>query len=94
MTFVVSYSTIVTAEFIINSTAKGCFLVLRSEDRSPDEFRAFLRSQPNSPLTGLIDDLLPSVYSILVYDLEESGLPNGNPAYEQHNKITVERTGI
>ena len=91
---VVDSSTIVTAEFIVNSTARGCFLVLKSEDGSPDEFRALLRSHPNSPLMGTIDDFLPSVYSIFVYDLEESGLPNGNPAYEQYNKITVERTGI
>ena len=93
MVVVDSNSINVTGEFITNSTARGCFLVLRSEDGSPDAFRALLRSQPDSALMGTIDDLVSSTYTLLVYDLEQSGLPNIHPAYEVNNNFTVNRTG-
>ena len=81
------------AKLIINSSARGCFIALLSEDGSPDEFRAFLRSQHNSVLMGTIENLLPSTYTILVYDIEENGVPNRNPAYELSNGVVINTTG-
>ncbi|CAI8035406.1 hypothetical protein GBAR_LOCUS19876 [Geodia barretti] len=82
---------IVTVNFIANTTATGCFIVLQSEDGSPDEFRALLRPESETTLVATIDSVPPSTYTMLFYDLEQDGLPNSNVAYER-SKITVDGT--
>ncbi|CAI8033355.1 hypothetical protein GBAR_LOCUS18816, partial [Geodia barretti] len=84
---------IVTAEFLKNTTARGCFVVLQSGNESTaDVFRALLRPGPNTTLlTSTISDTPSSTYRALFYDLEEDGLPNRSPAYEPNNVITVNR---
>ena len=86
---------IVTAEFVKNTTARGCFVVLQSENEyTADVFRALLRPGPNTTLlTSTISDAPSSTYRALFYDLEQDGLPNRSPAYEPNNVITVNRNG-
>ena len=73
----------VTGVFAADSAAKGLFVVLTSEDDSPDEFRAVLREgQGDSGIT-----VPPSTYTLLVYDLEENALPNENTAFVSSEKI-------
>ena len=81
---------IVTEEFVTNSPARGCFILLQSEDGSPDVFIALLR--PGSDNTT-ISNIPPSTYSVIFYDLEQNGLPNERPALEPNNTVTVEGTG-
>ena len=83
---------LVTVEFITSTTARGCFMVLESEDGSPDEFRALLRTDSSTTLVTTIDNVPPSTYTPLFYDLEQDGLPNMNLAYEQSTIVTVDRT--
>ena len=72
--------------FVADSTAKGVFVVLQSDDGSGDEFRTVLREgQGESAIT-----VPPSTYTLLVYDLEENALPNENAAFISSEKITVE----
>ena len=76
-----------------NSKAKGCFVVLLSEDGHPDVFRALLR--PNNSSTNLsstISNIPPSTYTVLVYDLEQNLLPGHNPARELANIVNVAGT--
>ena len=77
-----------TVEFIENTTAKGCFIVLQNSPMSPDMFVAVPRSQSS------IENIPASMYSLaFVYDLEQDGMPNRSPAYEQTNTITVSGKG-
>ena len=83
-----------TGEFIENTTAEGCFVVLQCEYRNPDVFRALLL--PNNSSTyvkSTIHDVVSSTYHTLVYDLEEDGLPNSHPAVEQNTTVTVTGNG-
>ena len=82
-------------EFIKNTTAKGCFIVLQCDYGSPDLFRALLLPDTFSTFVeSIITNIPPSTYHMLVYDLEEDGLPNSIPAVEQNNnKIDVEGEG-
>ena len=48
-----------------------------------------MRSESNMTLT----DILPSTYLAVFYDLEENGLPNMSPAFEQRKRLTVEAGG-
>ena len=83
----------VTGEFIQNTTAKGCFVVLQSEYGSLDVFRALMLPDDSTSVAGIITNISSSTYHMLVYDLEEDGLPNRIPAVEQNNSVTVEGEG-
>ena len=76
----------VTAEFVENTTAKGYFLVLCNTSGPPDTFIAVTKPAP-------IENIPASIYILLLYDLEEDGLPNMNPAYEHNNSISVHGEG-
>ena len=76
----------VTMEFIENTTANGCFIVLQNSPVSRDMFVAVSRSQSS------IENIPASMYAVLFYDLEQDGIPNTSPAYEQTN-ITVSGKG-
>ena len=73
----------ITVEFIENTTAKGCFIVLQNSPVSPDMFVAVPLSQSS------IENIPASMYSVFVHDLEQDGTPNTSPAYEQTNYIAV-----
>ena len=78
----------ITGHFVRNSPAKGLFLALHSDNGSPDEFRALLRDGQEESLIKNIA-LPPSSYCVTVYDLEESVLPNPNPAIILGCQLTV-----
>jgi hypothetical protein len=83
-----------TGEFIENTTAQGCFVVLQCEYRNPDVFRALLLPDDfSTSVQSTIHDVISSTYNMLVYDLEEDGLPNSHPAVEQNTTVTVARNG-
>ena len=69
----------VSAEFITNTAAQGSFIVLQSDDGSPDQFRILLRDESKLTVSDRIT-VPPSSYSVYVYDLEEDGLPHTEPA--------------
>ena len=68
----------VMKEFIVNSPAQGCFIVVKSQSPSPDQMMAVLNTSAPAEVTGLE----PNIYDILVYDVEETGLPNETPAVQ------------
>ena len=85
----------VTAGFVANTTANGCFVVLQSKKGSPDVFRALLLPDTHgTTVNSTINDIPPSDYTFLIYDLEEDALPNRSPAYQnQDNSVTVIDSG-
>ena len=68
----------VMKEFMVNSTAQGCFIVVKSQSPSPDRMMAVLNTSAPAEVAGLE----PNIYDILVYDVEETGLPNETPAVQ------------
>ena len=79
-----------TGEFIENTTAQGCFVVLQCEYGNPDVFRALLLPDDfSTSVKSTILNILSSTYHMLVYDLEEDGLPSSHPAVEQITTVTV-----
>ena len=87
----------VTADLITDSLARGLFIVFQSDDDdddgSPDEFRAVLREGEEDSVSSTIPAPPPSTYSVLVYDLENDGLPNTHPALHLYDPVIV-RIGI
>ena len=79
----------IKVEFIENTTAKGYFIVFQNMSGPPDVFRAM----PQSEATTTLDDIPAGTYAPVFYDLEQDGLPNESPAYEQTNTVTVDGTG-
>ena len=81
----------VDGEFIENTTAEGCFIVLQCEEESPDVFIALpLPDDAGTNVSSTIDNIPPSTYTMLVYDLEQDGLPNTHPAQTPSNTVTVD----
>ena len=78
----------ITVHLISNSRAMGCFVVLQSDSGSPDEFRVLLRSGSDLTLTDMIS-VPPSTYTLYVYDLEEDGHINTEPAVLPDDRIHV-----
>ena len=64
--------------FIINSPAKGCFIIVKCNSSSPDRMMAVL----NTSVPAVVSGLESNNYSILAYDVEENGLPNEKLAVE------------
>ena len=68
-----------TAHFINNSIAMGCFLVLQCDDGSPDEFRVLLRDILEVSMDAIVD-APSSNYTMYVFDVEMNGDINPKPA--------------
>ena len=83
----------VTVDFIENTTATGYFMVLESTSGPPDAFVAVGTPDDTTRNVTVIDGIPASTYTMIVYDLEEDGLPNRSPAYEQSDSITVHGAG-
>ena len=81
----------ITVQFISNSHAMGCFVVLQSENGSHDVFRILLRSGSKLDVTSVIG-APPANYIMYVYDLEEDGDINNMPAIlvEEGVHVTTE----
>ncbi|CAI8055839.1 hypothetical protein GBAR_LOCUS30451 [Geodia barretti] len=83
-----------TGEFIENTTAQGCFIVLQCEYGSPDVFRALLLPDDSSTsVESIIENVISSTYNMFVYDLEDDGLPSTHPAIEQDTTVIVVGNG-
>ena len=79
----------ITVNFIGNSFAMGCFVVLQSDNYcSPDEFRVLMRNGSDLFVTDMID-VPPSTYTLYVYDLDEDGHINEVPAILPEGRIHV-----
>ena len=75
----------VRGEFISDSRAAGCLLVLVGPSTFPDIFRALQRSHLEQGTTVRVP---PSTYTVYGYDIEEDELPNTMPA------VTLDRQTI
>ena len=85
-----SGSITMTGELVTNTTAKGMFIVLQCEDGSPDVFRAVPRpDESTTSVTSDITNVPPSTYTVIVYDLEEHGLPATIPSLELKDTLGV-----
>ena len=80
---------VTTVEFINNTTAKGCFIVLQSYVESEDDFRALLRSESTTLIKRTIKNLQHSAYKVFYHDLEEDLLPNANSVFMLNTTITL-----
>ena len=67
-------------QFIKNSHAKGCFVVLQPHDGSDDIFKALFRNNLHINVMDVIR-VPHSTYKVYVYDLEKDGHINKMPAY-------------
>ena len=69
----------VRGEFISDTLATGCFVVIQSNAENPDIYRALLRQDSKQTVSATIS-VPPSNYTVYAYDLEENALPNPLPA--------------
>jgi hypothetical protein len=83
----------ISAQFISGTRARGAFIVFRCINKTCWEFRAVLRPGPSTAVTDTISNLPPAAYTVSFHDLEESGLPNIEPAYEQSESVIVAAKG-
>ena len=73
---------IFTVHFIVNSPAQGCLIIFKCNSSRPDQ----MVTLPNiASVFALVIGLEPNIYDVLVYDVEETGLPNEKPAVEIEN---------
>ena len=79
----------VRGEFISDSQAAGCLLVLVGPSTSPDIFRALQRPHLEQGTTVRVP---PSTYTVYGYDIEEDELPNTMPAVTLDSQ-TITSTG-
>ena len=84
---------LVTVTFINGSSAVGSFIVVQSGNSRPDHYRPLYRDRGSDVISLPPDD---TGYTVLVYDLEEDGLPSTMPAVEVDEKLFVMQspTGI
>ena len=64
--------------FIMNSPAKGYFIIIKCSSSTADRMMAVL----NTSVPAVVSGLESNSYSILAYDVEENGLPNEKLAAE------------
>ena len=96
MTFHVQTATVeedseieITVRFISNSHAMGCFVVLQSDSGFPDEFRVLQWNDRSEPTVTDKISVPSSTYTQYVYDLEEDGHINTEPAILPDSRIHV-----
>ena len=83
----VGYGTItIIAKFIEESPAKGCLIIVTCNLPSPDKMMALTNANEEVVVTGLECN----TYDILVYDVEENGLPNEQPAVQKKDIIVTQ----
>ena len=80
---------LITVQFISNSQAMGCFVVLQSNDDFLDVFRVILRNDTSQPNVTDVISTPPSNYTMYVYDLEKDGRINCKLADWQREYINV-----
>ena len=78
----------VAGEFISNTLATGCFIVIQSDSRTADIYRALLRQNSEQTVSEVIS-VPPSNYTVYAYDLEENALPNPLPAVSSGTTINI-----
>jgi hypothetical protein len=83
----------ISAQFTSDTRARGVFIVFRCINKTCREFRAVQRPGPSTTVTNTITNLPPATYTVSFHDLEESGLPNISPAYEQSESVIVAAKG-
>ncbi|CAI8045981.1 hypothetical protein GBAR_LOCUS25423 [Geodia barretti] len=83
----------ISAQFISGTRARGTFIVFRCINKTCREFRAVQRPGPSTTVTDSISNPPPAAYNVSFHDLEESGLPNISPAYEQSESVIVAAKG-
>lgn len=69
-----------TVELISDSRAKGCFVLVQCGKGKPDYYRALLRTGHTASGFVGISSAENTACKVIVYDIEEDGLPNRNPA--------------
>ena len=77
-----------TGEFITDSLARGCFILLQCNIHTMDRFRAISRNGSEQDMFELIT-VDSSNYTIYAYDLEDNALPYPMPANTPNHQITI-----
>lgn len=68
----------IVGEFIVNSPAKGYLITVKHNSSSLILMMAILNKSAPTVVAGL----KANTYDIIVYDIEETGLPSDKPAVE------------
>jgi len=83
----VGYGTItIIGKFIEDSPAKGFFIIVKCNLSSLDKMMAL----PNAKEAAVVTGLECNTYDILMYDVEENGLPNEQPAVQKNDIIVTQ----
>lgn len=84
----------IRVQFINNSRAMGCFIVLQSNDNSGDEFKVLFRKGLQVTVTDIIKVRSSKTYAVYAYDLEKNGHINKMPAYLlADDRINIKKKG-
>ena len=78
----------VTGEFIIDSFAVGCFIVLQCDESIADLYQAIPRNESEQTVSETIN-VPPATYIVYVYDIKDDGLPYEMSANAPENGITI-----
>lgn len=81
----------VTVTYINGTSALGSLTVIQSEKTKSDRYQLLYRNKESDVISLPPDD---TGYTILVYDLEQNGLPSSMPAIELYEKINVTQSQI
>lgn len=76
----------IVGEFIVNSPAKGYLIIVKHNSSSLNYMMAVLNKSAPAVVTGL----KANTYDILVYDVEETGLPSDKPAVKIKNIVVTQ----
>ena len=76
----------IKGKFIEDSPAKGCLIIVACNLPSLDKMMAV----PNANESAVVTGLERNTYDILVYDVEENGLPNEQLAVQKNDKVVTQ----
>lgn len=79
----------VAGEFIINSLAKGCFILIRCNLSTSDFFYSLKRQNMSERNVSEVIHVKSSIYTVYAYDLEEDAVPNAHPANSEVKTIKI-----
>ena len=77
----------ISLDFIEESSALGCFVVLEYHFSTEDTFVVLKRNATDSISQNI--SVSASDYTVYIYDLEDNALPNTHPAVSTHQVVSV-----
>ena len=79
----------ISLEFVEESSALGCFVVLEDHFSTEDTFFVLKRNAMDSTILSQNISVSASTYTVYFYDFEDNALPNTHPAVSTFQVVSV-----